>query len=591
MAFHPTAPPPAPAPARPGATPQGAVADSAHLGDIVGALGTIRRDDPAEPRTRRQRLKALLVVMGPGLIVMVGDNDAGGVATYAQAGQNYGMKLLWTLALLVPVLYVNQEMVIRLGAVTGVGHARLIFQRFGRFWGMFSVADLFLVNALTLVTEFIGVSQALDHFGVPRTVSVPLAAVLLLAVVAGGSFRRWERFLFALIALNAIVLPMALLAHPRADESAAGLLPQFPGGLDSTLLLVIVAIVGTTVAPWQLFFQQSNVVDKRITPRWIRYARADLRIGIAVVTGGAVAVMATAAFAFEGTDAAGAFTDAQGVAEALTRHGGHTLGTLFALALLDASLIGANAVGLATTYTLGDTFGRRHSLHWRPRQAPLFYAGYAVLIALGAAVCLLADDHLQGLITQGVQALAGVLLPSATVFLLLLCNDRPVLGPWVNTTRQNVTAGVIVWVLVLLSLTLTAETFHPGLTTAQLALGFAAGALIGLVGGVLIILHTQYTEQSARIEAFVTRHSKPAPDPTGETWLMQVQHPDGSPLTRTQRRAHLEHDRTHWRTPALDTLPRPQFSALRKAGLLTLRGYLLLAVALVAVKTVQLYTG
>ncbi|MER7673199.1 NRAMP family divalent metal transporter [Kitasatospora sp. NPDC096128] len=598
MTFHATRPASSrvPGPGESTTTPEPAAAatvDTAHVGDIVGALGTISRHDPGRRGSLGQRIRALLVIMGPGLIVMVGDNDAGGVATYAQAGQTYGMKLLWTLALLIPVLYVNQEMVVRLGAVTGVGHARLIFQRFGRFWGMFSVGDLFLVNALTLVTEFIGVSQALDHFGIPQYISVPLAAVLLFAVVAGGSFRRWERFLFALIALNVIVLPMALLAHPKLDETAAGIVPQFPGGLDSALLLMIIAVVGTTVAPWQLFFQQSNVVDKRITPRWIRYARADLRIGIAVVTVGAAAIMATAAFVFQGTGLSGGFTDAGAVADGLGQHGGPTLGVLFAIVLLDASLIGANAVGLATTYTLGDTFERRHSLHWKLREAPLFYLGYAVLIGIAAVITLTADAHVQGLITQGVQALAGVLLPSATVFLVLLCNDRPVLGPWVNTTRQNVVAGVIVWVLVLLSLALTAATFFPGLTAVQLGWGFAAGAFVGLVGGVLIVLHAQYTEQAARIEAFTARHTKSDAygGTTSEAWLMQVQHPDGSSLSRTERKAALEQDRTRWRTPALDTLPRPQFSALRKAGLLTLRGYLLLAVILVIVKTVQLYTG
>ncbi|MFJ9846708.1 NRAMP family divalent metal transporter [Kitasatospora sp. NPDC101155] len=598
MAFHTTGPTqghrPGPSkPTPPQAASGAAVVDSAHVGDIVGALGTIEQDDPGRRGSLAERLRALLVIMGPGLIVMVGDNDAGGVATYAQAGQNYGMKLLWTLALLVPVLYVNQEMVVRLGAVTGVGHARLIFQRFGRFWGMFSVGDLILVNALTLVTEFIGVSQALDYFGIPQYVSVPLAAVLLFAVVAGGSFRRWERFLFALMAVNVIVLPMALLAHPKLDDTVAGIAPQLPGGLDSTLLLVIIAIVGTTVAPWQLFFQQSSVVDKRITPRWIHYARADLRIGIAVVMTGAIAVMATSAFVFQHTDLFGQFTDAGAVADGLGTHGGHTVGALFAVVLLDASLIGANAVSLATAYTLGDTFKKRHSLHWKLREAPLFYIGYAVLIGIAATITLTSDAQVQGLITQGVQALAGVLLPSATVFLVLLCNDRPVLGPWVNTTKQNVTAGVIVWVLVLLSLALTAATFFPDLTTTQLACGFAAGAFVGLVGGVLIVLHTQYTEQTARIESFMARHTKGDAfgGATSEAWLMKVQNPDGSPLTRTQRKAALEHDRMLWRTPALDTLPRPHFSALRTAGLLTLRGYLLLAVVLVIVKTVQMYAS
>ncbi|MDH6108437.1 Mn2+/Fe2+ NRAMP family transporter [Kitasatospora sp. MAP12-15] len=251
----------------------------------------------------------------------------------------------------------------------------MIFERFGRFWGAFSVGDLFLVNSLTIVTEFIGVALALNYFGIPKYVSVPLAAVLLFAVVAGGSFRRWERFLFALIALNIVMLPMALMSHPKVGETAAGFVPQFPGGLNSTLLLIIVAIVGTTVAPWQLFFQQSNVVDKRITPRWIRYERADLWIGIAVVMIGGVAIMATSAFVFKNTDLFGQFADAGAVADGLKTHGSHALGSLFAIVLLDAALVGANAVSLATTYTLGDTLKKRHSLHWKPSEAPIFYVG------------------------------------------------------------------------------------------------------------------------------------------------------------------------------------------------------------------------
>ena len=207
--------------------------DSAHVGDIVGAFGRIRRDgtDAYEGFTGRfRRLRTLMVITGPGLIVMVGDNDAGGVATYTQAGQNYGMGLLWTLTLLIPVLYVNQEMVLRLGAVTRVGHARLIFERFGKFWGAFSVGDLLIVNALTIVTEFIGVALALGFLGCPKIIAVPAAAVLLFAVVAGGSFRRWEGLMFLLIAVNVLMIPMVLLVHPavKADCRRTGFPPNSP---------------------------------------------------------------------------------------------------------------------------------------------------------------------------------------------------------------------------------------------------------------------------------------------------------------------------------------------------------------------------
>ena len=164
-----------------GLTPRSAVLDEAHVGDIHGAFGTIRQHDTAARRSWKASLLTLLAIIGPGIIVMVGDNDAGGVATYSQAGQNYGTSLLWTLLLLIPVLIVNQEMVVRLGAVTGVGHARLIKERFGRFWGFFSVGDLFLLNFLTIVTEFIGVSLGMSYFGVHPAVSVPIAAGALIA--------------------------------------------------------------------------------------------------------------------------------------------------------------------------------------------------------------------------------------------------------------------------------------------------------------------------------------------------------------------------------------------------------------------------
>jgi Mn2+/Fe2+ NRAMP family transporter len=560
--------------------PGDAVLDSAHIGDIVGAFGRIRRDGTGAFSGRWRRLRTLMVITGPGLIVMVGDNDAGGVATYTQAGQNYGMNLLWTLMLLIPVLYVNQEMVLRLGAVTRVGHARLIFERFGKFWGAFSVGDLLILNALTIVTEFIGVAMALNFLGCPRIIAIPAAAVLLFAVVAGGSFRRWEALMFVLIAVNVLIIPMVLLVHPTLTQTASGILPQFPGGLDSTVLLLIVAIVGTTVAPWQLFFQQSNVVDKRITARWIPYARADLVIGIVVVMGGATALMAVTAFGLAGTTDVGNFTDAGAVASGLAHHLGGTVGLLFAIILLDASLIGANAIGLATTYAIGDAMGKRHSLHWKISQAPLFYGGYALLLAVSAAVAF-SPNHILGLVTQGVQALAGVLLPSATVFLVLLCNDRAVLGPWVNTVRQNIVAWVIVWSLVLLSLALTATTFFPSLPTTTIEAGLALGAVIGIVGGAVAIIAGRRYSDRREAEVIVREFG-------GGLDLEEVDEIDDTPLlTRSERRAVRRQDRANWQTPSLAALERPEMSPIRRVGLLTLRGYLVVAVVFVVIKIVE----
>jgi NRAMP (natural resistance-associated macrophage protein)-like metal ion transporter len=528
-----------------------AVLDDAHLGDILGALGTIKRNDLAPRTTTWKRLLTLAAIMGPGLVVMIGDNDAGGVATYAQAGQNYDTSLLWTLFLLIPVLIVNQEMVVRLGLVSGVGHARLILERFGKFWGIFSVGDLFVLNFLTIVTEFIGLSLGLGYFGISPNLSVPLAALALIVMTVTGSFRRWERFMYVLIVVNLVVIPLALLGHPQWGQVAHDwFVPSFQGGLNSTILLLIIGIVGTTVAPWQLFFQQSNVIDKRLAPRWYRYEFADTLIGSVFTQIGAAGLMIVCAFAFTGTHLFGQFTDAGGVAAGLTQTLGPLAGTLFALFLIDASLIGAAAVTLSTSYAFGDLFKIKHSLHRSLRDGWHFYAIYSVLVLAAAAIVLLPNAPL-GLITLAVQALAGVLLPSATVFLLLLCNDKAVLGPWVNPTWLNIVASLIVGVLVELSLILAAVTLFPNLDVVPVTLWLSVTLGIGLlVTGVLLLRRARRTARTG-------------PQP----------------------------ERAIWRMPPLDRLPKPVATTGRTIGLLVLRGYLLIAVVLVAIKFVQLATG
>jgi Mn2+/Fe2+ NRAMP family transporter len=533
-----------------------AVLDSEHTGDIRGALGTIRLDDSAQARGRSAYFKTLLAIIGPGLIVMAGDNDAGAFATYGQAGQDYGTKLLWTLLLLVPVLYVNQEMVLRLGAVTGVGHARLILERFGRFWGAFSVIDLFLLNALTIITEFIGITLGAGYLGVPKAVAVALAAVVVIGAAFTGSFRRFERIAIAFCAGSLLLVPVYFFAHPHLSTMATGFaVPQLPGGSGqlATVMLLVIGIVGTTVAPWQLFFQQSYVIDKRITPRFMRYEKADLWIGIVVVVVGAAAVMGAIAAAFAGTRGAGHFSDAAGLAAGLQAYAGRTVGVLFAIALLDASVIGAFAVSLSTAYAIGDVLGLRHSLHRGIRGAKGFYAVYAGLIALAAVIVLIPGSPL-GLLTEGVQTLAGVLLPSASVFLLLLCNDREVLGPWVNRRATNVFTGAVVAVLVALSVILTASVLFPRITPHQIAsILVACGAAAALACCYAL---------GRRLRG---ASSAPASVPGGD-----------------------QADRENWRMPPLALLQRPAMSAGRKIGMSALRLYLGVAMVLVIVKIVQL---
>ena len=529
-----------------------AVLDEAHVGDIRGAFGTIREHDRGSRRTWRQRLLALAAIMGPGLIVMVGDNDAGGVATYAQAGQNYGSSLLWTLLLLIPVLIVNQEMVVRLGAVTGVGHARLIFERFGRFWGMFSVCDLFLLNFLTIVTEFIGVALGAEYFGVTPFAAVPVVAVLLIAITLSGRFEVWERMMFAFIVGNMLVLPMMFLSHPSAGDVVHDMfIPGFRGGFTSNAVLLVIAIVGTTVAPWQLFFQQSNVIDKRITPRWIPYERADTVIGAFVVVVGAAAIMITAAGAFNGTADSGQFVNAGTVAHGLQRHVSGALGAIFATVLIDSSIIGASAITLATSYAFGDVFGIRHSLHRPWHEAKPFYASFTAVVVLAAAIVLIPGAPL-GLITTAVQALAGLLLPSASLFLLLLCNDREVLGPWINRPWLNALASLILGVLLVLSLILVFTTIFPTIDV---------GVVVVALGGVLV----------AGFAAIA--------------YLLR-----GSVFSRARPTA-VEQDRDTWRMPPIALLSRPRASRGRQVALYALSSYLVVAVLMLLVKAVQLATG
>src|SRR6202453_452705 len=209
---------------------RGAQLDPEHVGDIRGGFGTIFMHDTG-PRTGWSRLKTLLAILGPGVIVMVGDNDAGAFGTYTQAGQNYGTTLVWTLLLLIPVLYVNQDMVLRLGAVTGVGHARLILERFGKFWGAFSVIDLFILNALTIVTEFIGITLAAGYLGVPKILAVALAALIIISAAFTGSFRRFERVAVSFCLGSLLLIPLFLMVHPSTAQMARGfVVPGLPGG-------------------------------------------------------------------------------------------------------------------------------------------------------------------------------------------------------------------------------------------------------------------------------------------------------------------------------------------------------------------------
>ncbi len=551
-----------------------AVLDPAHTGDIEGALGTVRLTDHASRRSTRRRLLTFLAIMGPGLIVMVGDNDAGGVQTYTQAGQAYGYSLLWVLALLLPVLVISQEMVARLGAVTGVGHARLIRERFGRTWAAFAVFDLFILNFLTLLTEFVGVYFGFAYFGIPKLASVTAAGVALFAIAASGKFRWWERFMFALISASLVFIPAALMAHPRwTSIGYHSLVPGVAGGVSGQAILLIVALVGTTVAPWQLFFQQSNIIDKRISPRWLNYERLDTIVGgfLTTIAAGAMIVFGAALFHSHRFGSPALYTDSGWFNHAISATLGPVAGALAAVMLIVASLVGAAAVSLSSSYAFGDSFGSRNSLHRGLRSAPQFYAAYAAQIFLACLVVAVASNAFLGTATQYVQLLAGILLPSAVLFLLLLCNDPEVLGPWVNGTATNIVTSLIVGVLVVLSADLTIATLFPhidGVALTEACFGVAAAATA-----------------PASALLLVAKHRKALPtflDRVGASKVTGAARPEASREVRNTERAV-------WRMPELNQLRPPTPSLARRASLLVLRCYLIASLLVVGFRAFSPY--
>ena len=419
-----------------------------------------------QARTVSARWKAslltFLMVMGPGLIVMEADNDAGAVSTYSQAGAQFGTHLLWVMFLLLPICYFVQEMVARLGIATGQGHAAMIYRRFGNWWGTFSLVDLQVVNFLTLVTEFAAISLAASKLGLAPIIAVPTSAVALTALVLTGSYLRWERIVIALCLLDVVWFVMAAVCAPHWNEALRDtFVPSLPKtGLTANWIFLIIALVGTTIAPWQLFFQQSCVADKRLRFADIKFARIDTAIGavFTILVAGAMMLVADGAFR-HGIP----FQDPAQMAVALGKVSGAFVKNGLLVMMINAAVLGTTTVSLSSAWAYGEVKGWSHSLHKKPKEAPGFYIVYALAVFAAAGVVLIPRAPLQ-LIIIGVQVLAGLMLPSAIVFLQLLLNDRELLGEtWANKPWNNWVNWTIVAVLFILSLILAAQVALPNL--------------------------------------------------------------------------------------------------------------------------------
>ncbi len=391
-------------------------------------------------------IKLYFILSGPGLIVMVADNDAGGITTYAATGAKFGYHLIWFLLLLIPVAYYVQEMTVRLGAVTKRGHAEAIFDAFGSFWGWFSLLDLILVNWLTLITEFIGMTAAFHIFGVPPYITVILVCLLMGIMVLNGRYWTWEKIALLFCALNLVYIPAAFMVHPSIPTILQeGLIPHFPGGFNSTLFFFLMANIGTTIAPWMLFFQQSAVVDKGMKEKDIPWGKFDTLVG-AILT----IIVAIFIVIVVGTTLKGVEIDSAAQAFSALRLYNEHLGTMLAIGLFNAGLLGAICISLASSWAFGEVFGWAHSLNSKIKEASWFYTNYFITLISAGLIVLIPKAPLV-LITLFVQVVAVTLLPAAIVFLLLLLNDKKIMGEYKNSLWQNIIGTTIVLVIVTLS--------------------------------------------------------------------------------------------------------------------------------------------
>ena len=410
-------------------------------------------------RRARKRGLVLLAVLGPGIITMVADNDAGGISTYAVTGSKYGFNLLWVFFILIPMAFYVQEMTVRLGAVTKRGLAEAIFDGFGSFWGWFSIFDLGVVNWMTLVTEYIGMCAAMSMFGIPPVITFIAVTGILMAVVITGKYWTFEKLTLVFCIFNLVYIPAAFwamrtpTAPPWGDVFQGFYNPVFPKGITPDLIFIVMANIGTTITPWQIFFQQSAVVDKGIDIRDIKYGKIDTFAGSFLTGLVAIFIIIATGAAFYYHKPPIVVEDAKQTAEALApllQGRGNLARTCFAIGLFDAGFLGALCISLSTSWAVGEVFGWAHSLNKSVKDAPWFFGVYFLILATAGGVVLIPGAPLIT-ITMFVQVAAVTLLPPALLFLILLLNDKPLMGDYTNTRWQNIANWTIAIFVIIMS--------------------------------------------------------------------------------------------------------------------------------------------
>lgn len=391
-------------------------------------------------------VRLLILLIGPGILVMLGENDGPSMLSYAVTGVSYGIGFFVPFILLTFVMaFVVQEMTVRLGAATHRGHAELIFDRFGPFWGYFAMSDLVVGNILTLITEFIAIRAGAAYFGIPGWMAVAVGVGIVAVAMSTRRYRTWERSVLLLALANLLFVPTALLAHPdyHALQRALITWQPIPGGASLAFFTLIMANIGATVTPWMLFFQQSATADKGMTRADIPQGRVDTALGAVLAAIAAVACLVTCAVLHQHGVQASQINGGADFASALRPFIGSVGGSLFALALMEAGLVAAMTISTSSAYAFGEVFHRGHSLNLDFPQGSLFYATAIASTILAAAVVLLPHAPLIA-ITITVNVIATMLMAPALLLLLLLSNDRAIVGSLANTIGQNLVAGAIV---------------------------------------------------------------------------------------------------------------------------------------------------
>jgi Mn2+/Fe2+ NRAMP family transporter len=391
----------------------------------------------------------MILLAGPGILVMLGENDGPSMLSYAITGATYGIGFFVPfVALTFFMAYVVQEMTVRIAIATQRGHAELIRDRFGPLWGAFALADLGIGNLLTLVTEFIAIRAGAAYFGISPVIAVGAGALLVMLTLATRQYARWERTVMLLAFGNLIFIPTAFFAHPDVDQIARSLATwqPLPGGSATVFLTLVLATIGATVTPWMLFFQQSTVVDKGLTAADLPHGRIDTAFGAVLAAVVAIATIVAAATLFTHHADISKLATGADFATALRPYLGTPGATLFAIGMIEAGIVAAITISTSSAYAVGEVLRTNHSLNTDASHAGAFFVAAAASVTLAAAVTLIPGAPLLA-IAIAVNVIATLLMLPALVLLLLLANDHAIMGPLGNTVRQNIVAGSVTLVI------------------------------------------------------------------------------------------------------------------------------------------------